>query len=67
MKYGCGHEGCDICGTRTCMGMDLASYGEFKVCRVCTRSAIKFAIHALEELSVRPDRTKPCGRPKEQP
>ena len=46
MLYHCGHEGCDICGTRTCDGSYLEQYGPLYVCKPCVRLAVKFTYDA---------------------
>ena len=62
MKYHCGHNACDICGGRTCMGISLRNSGILLVCPACE----KMAIHIAYDMSCRfggtiIDLAKPCG------
>jgi hypothetical protein len=43
MIYKCGHEGCDICGGRTCAGLGLKIIGNFIVCDSCIHKSIKIS------------------------
>lgn len=60
MKYRCGHEGCDVCGSRECAGTTLWRYGDVKACYGCIEKAIRLAIRATEEFSTHIDLSKPC-------
>ena len=64
MKYNCGHEGCEICGGRTCAGFKLTYYGKMAVCEFCIPKAIKFAMEASETFSAQIDLTGECAKGK---
>jgi hypothetical protein len=62
MKYHCGHDGCDICGARTCAGASLKQIGRFLVCPACEILAVSFAVNAAETFGgTIIDPSKPCG------
>ena len=64
MRYDCGHEGCDLCGGRTCTGNNLKEYGgHILACRLCVDRALKFTLQASQTFSVFIDEREPCGRP----
>ena len=69
MEYHCGHNGCDICGGRSCAGVELNRYFIGKLtyyaCDSCIKKAIKFATSASEEFSTIIDLNKPCGQEEE--
>ena len=65
MQYHCGHNGCDICGARTCAGTVLNKYYvrdlTYYACDSCVKKAIVFAVKASEEFSTIIDLDKSCG------
>lgn len=61
MKFHCGHEGCDICGGRTCSQISLKRVGEFKVCEFCIGRSVKFAYEAACRFGGAIDSDNPCG------
>ena len=61
MKYHCGHDGCDVCGARTCAGMVLRRVGTYLVCDPCNKDAVELAIHVSKRFSVVIDTAKPCA------
>ena len=66
MRYQCGHEGCDVCGSRTCATMvDLRQVGNYKICEFCLRLAVKVAVNMAETFGgTFIDTAKPCGYTK---
>jgi len=64
MKYHCGHDGCDICGARTCAGTSLKRFGkDILVCDSCIVKALKFAIQISESFGgTIIDPGKQCGQ-----
>lgn len=67
MKYNCGHQGCDVCGTRFCKNTDSVRYifagVEYIVCSFCQRKAVAYAVYAAETFGgVYIDHARPCER-----
>jgi len=61
MKYHCGHDGCDICGIRSCANAVLRKVGQYLVCMVCERVAVDFAVEAAGRFGgVTIDLAEPC-------
>lgn len=48
MRYNCGHDGCDICGARSCADAHLRVIGKNTVCESCLNTAVTFAVNAAE-------------------
>ena len=67
MKYHCGHEGCDICGARTCSGTSLGHFREYRICDPCLRYAIATVVGLAERLGgTIIDASKSCGYKKDE-
>jgi len=72
MKYQCGHEGCDVCGARTCAGTTLKRFQYaggviYLVCDTCVRKAIVLAVQVSAEFSTYIDPSRPCGDKERHP
>jgi hypothetical protein len=69
MRYDCGHDGCDVCGTRACKrDVTLHKYQLFNphqyevlICDWCLKKAVKLAVQMSETFGgVMIDLQKPC-------
>lgn len=69
MKFDCGHDGCDICGRRTCEGQSLNVVGRtpkgtprFLICEYCEVRAVEIIIRICSTFAASFERADPCGR-----